>query len=292
MKNILYHEVFMKEIIEFRIPEVEAQKYLYSDEGQILSGSVRRLIIPLADERIRYIEKIYHKIWLEGGLFVTSWKITRKYNDSELLKTELFKVIIKKVFEPAGEECGTIYDESVACPNCGLDRKQTGDLFLDLNKISNKLDIVKTIAGEVIVSDRFVETWKNNSLKGAVFRNVIQKGNKNSISQRWYQVDTTSSPLEITIPTKAGNNIFDNDIEGKYKCPGHVLGLNLTSELFVTRKSFNGSDISITQQAFGWKQGLLRPERPFIVSQKAWNALCKDGMKGFDVEVVHLNDGK
>ena len=41
--------------------------------------------------------------------------------------------------------------------------------------------------------------------------------------------------LEIVPPTGAGVDPFDEDPEGRYRCPcGHVLGLNRLSELWIS----------------------------------------------------------
>jgi len=279
----------MQETIEFRMLEEEAKKYLRPDEGKVISTLARKLILPFTDERVKFIGKISKKVREEGSIFVTCCLITRKYTKKELQQAELLKLSIRKTFEPAGEECGTLYDETDACPRCGLNRKQTSDLILDVKKINKKIDIARTIAGEVIVSARFVESWKNFGLKGASFMPVLQKRRTPIVTKDWCQIIITSEPLEVALPTHAGNDPFNDDLKGQYKCPGHVLGLNLISELTVTRKSYDGSDLVTTDLAFGWKQGLLMPERPLILSQKAWDCLRKDGIKGFNVEVVHLH---
>lgn len=289
IKNILYHDDIMREIIEIRISEDKAKKYLRSDEGEILGDTVRKIVLPFTDERVGYIGEIDKSMRAQGRAFFGSWNITRTYTQKELETAELFLMRIKKVFEPAGDECGTLYDETDACPRCGLNRRQTNKLVLDVKKLSKSIDIAKTIAGEVIVSSRFVESWKKNQLEDATFKPVLQKGKMPVITKDWYEPVVESAPLSVVKPTKAGNDPFDDDEKGQYKCPGHVLGLNLISELTVARKSYDGSDLVTTDLAFGWKQGLLMPERPLILSQKAWDCLRKDGIKGFNVEVVHLH---
>lgn len=39
------------------------------------------------------------------------------------MDADLFLIKIKKSFEPAGEECGTLFNEEVACEKCGANRK-------------------------------------------------------------------------------------------------------------------------------------------------------------------------
>ena len=45
-------------------------------------------------------------------------------------KAVLFMVGITTTFEPAGEECGTVYNESGVCVICGANRKRIGELKL------------------------------------------------------------------------------------------------------------------------------------------------------------------
>jgi len=231
------------------------------------------------------IEKKYHK---KGDAFFTAWIIKREYKREELCQSELLYVQIGKVFEPAGEECGTLYDESNACIRCGVGRTQMNALTLDLKQIKMHVDIAKTIAGEVIVSSQFKQAWEDAKLSGAVFSDVYQKGRKPTLVDTWYQLQIDSQPLEIISPTIAGTDPFNFEDAERYVCDKHVLGLNLISEITVSRNSWNSGDMLTTKQAFGWKQGLLMPERPLILSQNAWDCLCNAEIKGYSVEVVHM----
>lgn len=278
----------MIETVEFRIPEKEAQAHLRQDEGEVLGGSVRKIILPLKDERTAFIGQIdaeYHK---RGRSFYTACILNREYTRKEMESAEFLLLQTKNVFEPAGEECGTLYDETVACSRCGLNRVQKSELMLDLKKVRKHTDIAKTIAGEVIVSRQFKQAWEKNKLTGLRFGNVFQKGRTPTVSADWYQPIIESSPLEVVKPTIAGTDLFNIEDAEQYRCKDHVLGLGLFSELTISRNGYGGADFSITKQAFGWKQGLLMPERPLILSQKAWDCLCKAEIKGYSVEVVHV----
>ena len=71
-------------------------------------------------ELIKIIQRKY------GDSFLYGWHVIREYNDEELNNAQLFHIRIKKTFEPAGKECGTVYDESTACKICGVGRTQIG----------------------------------------------------------------------------------------------------------------------------------------------------------------------
>ncbi|HZP46648.1 MAG TPA: hypothetical protein VFB15_13445 [Candidatus Binataceae bacterium] len=75
---------------------------------------------------------------------------------------------ITSVFEPAGEQCGTIYDETRACEICGASPPQISALRLDLRRVP-RADITRTIANEAVVSERFVEAFHKADLSGADF---------------------------------------------------------------------------------------------------------------------------
>jgi hypothetical protein len=78
----------------------------------------------------------------------------------------LLQLIIRATFEPAGEECGTKYDEATACPLCGAGARQVSDLRLDLRKAPKSKHIAKTIAREWVVSQHLAELMLDAGLKG------------------------------------------------------------------------------------------------------------------------------
>ncbi|RJP24976.1 MAG: hypothetical protein C4520_03085 [Candidatus Abyssobacteria bacterium SURF_5] len=287
----------MQELAEFRVPEDNAQRYLRPNEGKLLGDSVRKVIVPLRGERAQYIgriDKAMHRE--EDRSFFFGWHIVRKYTKEELRNAELLQIIIKRTFEPAAEECGTVYDDYNACRLCGFDRKQMTELFLSVGRLGTRTDIARTIAGEVVVSAHFAETWERHELTGLGFRQVYRRmsrrsqlaGKQPTAAEGWYQIVPLSKPVEVVPPTRAGIHPFDDDEEGEYRCPGHVLGLNLLSELTVSRESYEGRDFAVTNLGFGCKRGLLRPERRLVISQRAWNCLLRDKVRGFTVEIVHL----
>ena len=141
----------MKETIEFRINYDYAHLLFKADEGKNLGTSVK--VVELSKEDPRYsqipiIDREVKKKYDKG--FFYSWQIKRKYSKKELDTATLLHLKIKAVFEPTGEECGTLYDESAACEICGANRKQLSPLILIKGTIP-KTDIARTIGGEVVV---------------------------------------------------------------------------------------------------------------------------------------------
>jgi hypothetical protein len=169
-------EQIMKEFVELRIPEEHAERFLKDDEGIKVSDSVRKLVLPTNAPLYGEIGKIDLQLQAEGGFFFLGWDFIRKYTASELRSAKLFHGIIATAFEPTGEECGTVYDESTACKICQAGRTQVSNLILDLRKAPRKNDIARTIADEWIVSQRMAQILADNKVTGFDLRPVQHKG--------------------------------------------------------------------------------------------------------------------
>jgi len=243
--------------------------------------------------------------------FVTSVRRHVEYSVSEMAAAELFTLVIESVFEPCGEERGTKYDESVACPHCGSGGRQVGPLILPPSRVPKGKDFARTIAGEIVVSRRMVELFERNRIKGARFTPVRTGGKGAAVSDLWSQFVPTTAKAEIVPPTRAGDGPFDEDTEGKpsppreqeawlstfinepakgvYRCPhGDTLGLGLLSEITVKGSTLPKVDIMATRQFVGVRRGLLRPERPILISPRLWRLLDQAKVKGIKIEVAHV----
>jgi hypothetical protein len=294
----------MTEKLELRINHKYANLLFAENEGHDIDDLVKVVEISRNDPRYYQIEKIEKKLnenYDEG--FVFGWSIKRKYPKRELEDALLFHLIIKSEFEPAGEECGTIYDESKACKICGVGGKQIGPLLLHKGSIP-KRDISKTIAGEIIVSDKMVNTFKKEAIKGYSFDPVVfEKG-----SSTFYQLRIIAQELMLTANTLGGITPFDLSEYGEavdsdvpdgpriahtreiYKCPkGHTLGLNLLSEPYVSQASnIADYDLFISHQRFGVRRGLLRPEPILFCSPSFRNMVIANKLSGLDFEIARV----
>ncbi len=281
----------MRETLELRVREGEAHRVFRPDEGVVLSGgNIRKVLLPLDDERIPQIGALQRELRRKTGrpLFF-GWDIYRRYSEKEFDAAELFLLWPQATFEPAGEVCGTEYDESGACPHCGAEARQVSELVLDLRRVRGSADIARTIADEIIVSTRLVEAMRKRGVTGAEFRPVRQSGKKGAISQAWQQLAVVSPPVDIVEPTVTGNDPFDLDEHDELRCPqGHIAGLNRLSELHVARKGYDGSDWACTRQMFGMREGVLRPSPYFLISPKLRALLVELKVKRLTIEVAHL----
>jgi hypothetical protein len=221
-----------------------------------------------------------------------------RYAKNELLQAEVLRLQVTRAFEPAGEECGTTYDECRACPHCGAGRVQVSELHLQLRRQwqalpslprTRQFQIARTIADEVIVSRVLADEMESAGLSGVQLRPVYGCGAKAKETPHWRQFRVTGSAGRTVPPTHFGINPFRDDAEGEYRCPlGHVSGLNLLSEVYVPRASWDGTDVTATEDLVGARMGLLVPVPMILISRRFYRLLLETGTKGFRVEVAHL----
>ena len=169
----------MREKYEFRVPEKHAGRLFSEDEGTRMGETVRKVFLFGDDPRLRQIGRLDREIRELADepprYFFAGWNIERCYTKAELSTARLFTLFVKTTFEPAGEECGTEYNELTACPKCGAGAAQVSDLRLDLRKVPKTREIATTIAGEIVVSQRLAEKMIDAGLTGFELRPVRHK---------------------------------------------------------------------------------------------------------------------
>lgn len=280
----------MKEICEFRIMEDFAPRLFADDEGKRLGDTVRKIEIATDDPRYLTIGRLQAEIEAKTDrLFFSSWNLRRRYSKAELEVATLFELQVTAIFEPAGEECGTKYDETTACPLCGAGAKQITPLCLPEKRMPKGKDFVRTIANEILVSRRVAELFARHQITGAELLPMRFKRTSSAESQDWFQFIVKNSEAEVIAPTRTGINPFNEDEKGEYRCPqGDLIGLNLLSEVFIKSASSGNEDIISTRQFVGVRGGVIRPERIILVSAKLRRLIESEKLKGLRVEVAHL----
>jgi len=294
----------MEEVLELRINYEYAHLLFGKSEGKNIDDFIK--IVQLTKDDPRYlqipiIEKQINDQYDE--LFFSGWQIKRTYSKKELLSASLFQILIKSEFEPCGEECGTVYDNTSACPICGANAKQIGPLFLHKGSIPKK-DISRTISGEIVVSDRFANIMQEAKIKGMAIEPVVfEKGISNC-----FQLKSTAQEVDLTPNTIAGVDPFNLSEYGEavdyilgdniavkhekeiYKCPnGHTIGLNLLSEPYVeSRQTLENYDLFFTRQKVGVLRGYLRPNPILLCSPLFRTIALKNKLTGFGFEVAHI----
>ena len=273
----------MKEIYVFRINNAYADLLPKTIKKKNI-GPVTMITIQGNSPEYQMIKDIAEKIKsYNSEKFFYGWGIKRKYTKVELANALLFKLNIGNTFEPTGEECGTIYDETTACSICGANRSQIGPLMIKPGTVPKK-DIAETIAGEIVVSEKFVAASIRSNLKGLGFTPVNIK--------KYFQL-RANEEVELSPKTIAGVNPFDlstGDQEEIYCCPdGHTIGLNLLSEAYVLNSpTVSENDFLVSKQKIGVKRGLLRPEPIYFCSQAFRRMVEKERLSGFEFEVANI----
>lgn len=276
----------MRELFQFRVDEDAASLLFGESEGERRGSSVRLIQLQRSDPRFSRVGEIQaQRRRARGRPFFYGWDISRRFTRLELCSARVLKLSFDKVIEPAGEECGTKYDERVACHTCGAGARQCGPLTLDTTRLPERFDFLKTIAGEMVVSDRAANLLSASPFRGTVISPVIDTISGET-SQRWFQVTAEHADAEIIPPTRIGIDPFDDDLSGSQRCPkGDLLGLNLLSEITIASNA-SDEDLFASKGFVGVRRGLLRPERPMFASQRLYRALESARLKGCSWEAV------
>lgn len=224
-----------------------------------------------------------------GRRLISTAYVTRKYSRAELAAASLFHVRTLSAFEPAGEECGTTYDESDTCPVCGAGRRRIGQLRLNLRKVPKGVDLTDTIArDELIVSERLAAAIRTEGLTGVDLEPVVHHGRSATVLSHWFALKITSEPFELSLQTRFGTSLCD--LENGHACPvGDTAGLNLLSEVRVRPPTAGLADFNTTRQYYGNRISLLMPFRPLLLSPRAERVLARLNARRLNIEVAHLD---
>lgn len=350
----------MREMCELRVNEEVADLLFDPREGKRLNG-VRLIMLDTSDPRFPEVGRLRVSLSAQGkGMFFSGWDITRHYSKTELAAAALFHVLITAVFEPSGEDCGTVFDYGQTCPICSAGRRQVTDLWLDLRRVPKNKDIARTItAGEWIVSERLARLFVDASLTGfelgpvrhkaryeddpldlsqsksgrellrraadvgcphptPAFWTWLNRREQRELSDRataeyvemrrarsraggqlpprWYQLCVTSPRVPTVPPTRFGINPFDEDREGRYRCSisnlcdedGHVSGLNVLSEVFISRERYGGDDFVCTRDYVGGFKDWYIPGQLLLVTPRVRNLLVEHKIRGWRGEIAYL----
>ena len=135
----------MKEYLELRILRKFASPLFGENEGVNLSDLAKKVIIDTSMPIMEDIRKHSEYVRKSGGLLFVGWKYHREYTTEEIENAEFFQIRPQRFFEPSAEECGTVYDETKACPICKSGAIQLSTLRLKQSSIPRS-DLAMTIA--------------------------------------------------------------------------------------------------------------------------------------------------
>jgi hypothetical protein len=298
----------MKQFLEFVIP-LDWAGYLPAGTG-VRDENVVRLRCRDQDPVLKLVRRQELRTRSSRSRFAySSFVVRREYTAAEVRRARFFLAKFPRVFEPCGEECGTEYDDRDECkfeieparstsfggsrilepPEvCGAGFQQISRLRLRASSIPRGVDFARTIADEVIVSQRVVRAFRSAQITGVEFAPVeLRAFGKRLNRRKWYQLRFIGRPIEFHEKTKARSLLFDRSAHGR--CPhGHLIGASLITEAFLRRRSMSEDDIQVSRQLLGWHAGLLRPAPAIFVSARTRQLVEREGLKGMDLEIARI----
>ena len=282
----------MREIIELGLREELAKNFFDASIGEVL-GVTRKIRVSTNDPLYIRVSELDKELLAKNqGSILFFWNSYREYSERELRDAEVFYLKIDQISsELVGEDFGTTYDESTTCEYCGAGRKQVSEFSYDLRILPKGKDIVRTLTEEWVVSERLAGIINDHQITGLELRPIKQAVFTKRVLPNWYQLRVKSQPISMVTPTKFGISPLDSDVQGVYRCPvGHVAGLNVLSEIFLSRGDWDTSDVNATLQKAGYrpKDGVLVPSPLLLISPKLYRILKDEKIKGYKVEVAYL----
>ncbi len=293
----------MESFIRFRISKEKLNRLDVNIQVMEEDLSSATVVLPIDTNNKVSLHQI--KEIVDGKAYY-DWDVFFKYTEKEIAEARLFRVKINKTVETCGEECGTVYDDRPSCPICGAGRVQKGPLILSKVPSFGKVDICKTIGGEIIVSKRFQELVVKHNLLGMTFLPILVKGRHSSHAMQLAAINS----VIISHETRFGIDYFDSinipysderkiDICGHeitmpreiYVCPNQdLMGLNLLSELYISEESLQSHsfDLARTAQYVGVKRGMLRPEPLYVCTKEFFEMVKHENVLGMNFEIAKI----
>lgn len=280
----------MIETLELRVNEEHASRVFSDTEGVRLGQWVRKVVLSVDDPRLAQVREIDLELRANGARLFGWWYFHRKYKPAELRDAPLLTVGVAPSHLFSGEEAGTTYDESTACPVCGAGRRQVGPLRLRMGKLPRVNDIVLSSTDEWIVSARFVDAFRRADGMGAEFAPIEFRRAPKDAAPSWYHLIPTGPPARVHPRTRCGGSPFPDPIDdAKYDCPlGDTRGSSPISEIYIAAAHPPAEDVTITRQYFGSRMGMFVPTRQLLISPRMWIALKDAAIVGVKVQVAHL----
>jgi hypothetical protein len=276
----------MREYLELRIPEQVAKRVLLPEEGKLVGKIVRQLSLPLDSARLQELRVAFDHERAGGEEYpYFFWNVRREYDQQELDSADFLVLTVERTFEPAGAECGTVYDETGECPFCRVGRKLLSPLRLKTSMLGTNVGIAKTISmDEWLISDDLkkallgIPDFDPTALQAAESRDGDDR--------HWWQLRPTSV-AKVSELTSFGIDPFDDQADDPARCPlGHVWGFRRKSELVL--ESDPSSPLSVSDVAVGIAQGLARPSPMLVVTGEVYRTIQEHDPEAASFEVARV----
>jgi hypothetical protein len=278
----------MREVFEFRIAEKDAQEYLPQGIGKTVNGWVRVVEIDGHDPLVQQIGELHLKMNKRSDVFFLSWNIRREYTKEELHKARFFE--FGEASALSEDAAVAEFDEHKACSICGAGAVLRSPLVL--KRPTKKIDIARTLEGELVVSAKVRTLFDDNRISGCEF-NPVCVSDRHGVreSEDFFHLVVTGGPFEVTEATQFGISPFNPDVEGEYRCKaGDKYGLNILSEIhFKLPRGTAPRDLMRSRGYIGDRRGELRPKYLMVASARLVNVLREQRIR-MQVEVAHRVD--
>jgi hypothetical protein len=120
----------MRETCELRVDEDFSGLLFAKHEGKRIGTSVRKVELETNDPKFAEAGRLQTELrQTKGKPFFYGWHIRRYYSEAEYQAADLFHLSTSSTFEPAGEECGTKYDETAPARCVSLERNRFQTCF-------------------------------------------------------------------------------------------------------------------------------------------------------------------
>lgn len=272
---------------EFRVPRESFKKFFGGFKSKPLAGGdIHKVLVDSNDPRLTLLSEQGQKLWDEEQerLFY-GWTLTYSPSDEELEAAPLLGFQIKKVFEPTGEECGTVFSESSICPQCKAGGVQVGPLRL--RKIPVGVDVCRTFVNEEIFSERIIDALREANVSGAEFRQCESPG---GVKLKWFQIFPKTKVL-FSERTQFGEQpLVDHGDDRRCSIGSveHLVGATALGALYVQSSSWSQQDF-VSSASYIWgRSGLFRPIRLTFVSQRVYQIFRRLGIEKIKFHPVYL----
>ncbi len=288
----------MKELLIMDIRKKHSNLIPNEIQGTLRGDCLIRIEVDTSSPMYEEIQRANHYVRKElKDVFFFGWNYKRIYTEEELRNARLFKMSVRKYFEPCGRDCGTVYDTSHVCEICKSGERQVSPLYTRKGSYLNNRDVASTISYEIVVRKRFVEFVKDYSLQGLSFGPVyVGKRLSSDIFQLMIQgceLDFSERsvfgvrPFDYSERCTSGPKPFNGEV---YKCPkGDNLGFNLLSEAFVKDcDDIEKYDFFISRQTIGVYRGLINQRHILFCSPRMRRLILENKIRGFDFEIANV----
>lgn len=241
-----------------------------------------KALLDANDPHMDTVRRIQHDAVKRGDFAIWCWDLVRTYEPGELEAASWFLWEPAHVKSTAGDYVRPVYDDSAACPVCGVGARQTAPLRLQSRDYSSTWDVFSTWAGELIVRVEWAERLTASGLTGVAFRTLDPASAK---SRLWCQMLVEEDAYTLAPPTIMSHDpLEERGVENRC-CPiGRYAGMRLNSEVHVELRSATAPDFGWTYESIGLRSGLFRPAPAVIVSRRAYEWLRDSGMKDIRFE--------